>query len=422
MTDIFKTTLDNGLTVVLQEMHHAPVASLFVWYRVGSRQEQPGLTGLSHWVEHMMFKGTPTFPQGTLSQLVMRHGGRRNAFTSQDYTAYYETLVSDQIELALQLESDRMVNTIMTAEETERERTVILSERHMSENRPQFLLSEARMQLAFGDHGYKHMVLGEEADLKRIARDDLYGYYKQHYAPNNAIVVAVGDFDRDWMLGKVETYFGALGQGEKDTSLQPFTPQPQPTFTTEQRLTVTGPGSTRYLQVSYPAPPATHPDYLPLSLLSIALTAGRSARFYKALVTGEVANTVSSGFGATIEPHLFTFTLVPRQAIDLATLEAALDDQLAGLATMPMTETELQKAKKRALVAWSRGRESVTSQARSLGYAEVVAGGYEWWEERPVRLAQVTIADLERVRETYFQPEKRVVAWYVPAEGDKVRG
>ncbi|MCP4427222.1 MAG: insulinase family protein, partial [Chloroflexi bacterium] len=160
-----KTTLDNGLTVVLKEMRHAPVASFMIWYRVGSRQEKPGLTGASHWVEHMLFKGTPQFPNGSLDRLVSREGGHLNAFTWLDFTAYYETMPANRIELALEIEADRMTNTLMTEAEVEAERTVILSERQMYENEPRFLLNEELTAVAFRVHPYHHEIIGDEADL-----------------------------------------------------------------------------------------------------------------------------------------------------------------------------------------------------------------------------------------------------------------
>ena len=202
-SNIHKSTLDNGLTVVLKEMHHAPVTTFFVWYRVGSRNEKPGYTGISHWVEHMMFKGTPQFPGGTLDRAVSREGGRWNAFTWLDFTAYYETMPADRIDLALRLEADRMVNTIMEPDITETERTVIISERHMYENYPTFLLSEELQAAAFRVHPYHHEVIGDEVDLTTMSREDLYQHYRRFYAPNNAIAVAVGDFDTGKMLARI---------------------------------------------------------------------------------------------------------------------------------------------------------------------------------------------------------------------------
>lgn len=252
---VYKTTLDNGLTVVLKEMHHAPVASFMVWYRVGSRHEKPGITGISHWVEHMMFKGTPTYPNGTLDSMVSREGGFWNAFTWIDFTAYYETMPTSKIDLALQLEADRMANTLMTPEEIESERTVIISERQMYENDPNFQLSEELTSVAFRVHSYHHEVIGDVADLVTMTRDDLYHHYQRHYVPNNAIVVAVGDFATADMMQRINAQFGHLPAGEPTS---PVT-RHEPPQKGERRVAVRGPGDTAYLTVAYRAPAAAYP-------------------------------------------------------------------------------------------------------------------------------------------------------------------
>ena len=267
---VTKTILDNGLTVVLKEMHHAPVATFMIWYRVGSRQEKPGLTGVSHWVEHMMFKGTPDFPNGTLDRLISREGGHLNAFTWLDFTAYYETLPSGRIDLALDVEADRMVNTLMTPAEVESERTVILSERQMYENEPHFLLNEELTAAAFRVHPYHHEVIGDEADLRSMTRDDLHGYYRRYYAPNNAIAVVVGDFETAAMLAQIEAKFGAIPAGETPP---PVTRQ-EPQQKGERRVVVNGPGDTAYLTLAFRAPAASHLDYYPLTLLNAAFAGG----------------------------------------------------------------------------------------------------------------------------------------------------
>ena len=189
---VLERTLDNGLTVLLQESHDAPVASFWIFYRVGSRNELPGQTGISHWVEHMQFKGTPNLAKGAVFGEVSRNGGTLNAFTSYDWTTYFETLPADRLDLSIKIESDRMVNSLFDPEETESERTVILSERQGSENRPGYFLHEEMMGTAFHHHPYGHSIIGLESDLRRITRDELYGHYKHYYTPNNAVVVLSG--------------------------------------------------------------------------------------------------------------------------------------------------------------------------------------------------------------------------------------
>ncbi|MEZ4594210.1 MAG: pitrilysin family protein [Chloroflexota bacterium] len=419
---VHKTTLKNGLTVVLKEMHHAPVASFMVWYRVGSRHERPGTTGVSHWVEHMMFKGTPTFPNGTLDSLVSREGGYWNAFTWVDFTAYYETMPSSKIDLAIQLEADRMVNTLMTPEEVESERTVIISERQMYENDPNFELNEELTSAAFRVHPYHHEVIGDLADLTSMTRDDLYGHYQQHYVPNNAIVVAAGDFATADMLARIEAHFGSLPPGQP---INPITRQ-EPLQKGERRVTVQGPGDTAYLTVAYRAPAAAHPDYLPLVLLNAAFAGGsslgmfggggsnKSSRLYKALVNTELAASAYGSLTPTSDPFLYTLNAVVQAGRTLPEVEAALDAELARLETEPITEQELAKALKRAKAEFVLAGESITGQAQLLGMTEAVIGDYTWYETVLDRLNQISLADLERVRAAYLRPSQRTVGWYEP--------
>ena len=421
-SNIHKSTLDNGLTVVLKEMHHAPVTTFFVWYRVGSRNEKPGYTGISHWVEHMMFKGTPQFPGGTLDRAVSREGGRWNAFTWLDFTAYYETMPADRIDLALRLEADRMVNTIMEPDITETERTVIISERHMYENYPTFLLSEELQAAAFRVHPYHHEVIGDEVDLTTMSREDLYQHYRRFYAPNNAIAVAVGDFDTGKMLARITELYGSLPAGDTPATIT----RQEPPQRGERRVTVSGPGDTSYLFYSFRAPAANDPDYYPLALLNAAFAGGsslgffggggsnKSSRLYKALVATELAAHASASLAPTIDPYLYTIEAVARPGRTLDEIEAALQAELDRLGQEPVTQAELDKALKRAKAQFVFASESVTGQAQMIGLAEAVTGDYGWFENALENLNQVSLADLRRVQQTYLRPENRIVGRYVP--------
>ncbi len=421
-----KRILDNGLTVVMKEMHHAPVASFMIWYRVGSRNENPGITGVSHWVEHMMFKGTPTFPNGTLDRLVSREGGHWNAFTWIDFTAYYETMPSNRIDLALQLESDRMVNTIMTEEEVSSERTVILSERGMYENQPRFLLKEEMTAAAFRIHPYHHEVIGDAIDLKSMSRDDLYGYYRRHYVPNNGIAIIVGNFESDAMLKRIEELFGTIPPGEATLPVL----RQEPEQRGERRVVVNGPGDTSYLTYAFRAPAASDDDYYPLVLLNAAFAGGsslgmfggggtnKSSRLYRALVSTDMAASAYGGLAATIDPYLYSISAVVRSERTLGEVEDALEVELHRLASEPITQPELDKAMKRAKAQFVMAGESITGQTQLLGMAEAVVGDYSWYENVLDNLSQVTLDDIERVRGKYLQPRNRVVGWYQPANSN----
>ena len=207
-------SLPNGLTVITKEMHSAPVVSFWVWYRVGARNEHVGITGISHWVEHMMFKGTPTMGKGQMDIMVAENGGTFNAFTSNDWTAYFETLPADRLDLGIRIESDRMVNSLFDPGEVASERTVIISEREGTENEPDRMLGEEISAAAFKVHPYGHSIIGWKSDLRTMTRDDLYNHYKTYYAPNNATVVVVGDFETADVLAKVEAAFGGYAASE----------------------------------------------------------------------------------------------------------------------------------------------------------------------------------------------------------------
>jgi zinc protease len=417
-----KTTLDNGLTVVLREMHHAPVASFWIWYRVGSRNERAGITGVSHWVEHMMFRGSPLFPPGSLDRVVSREGGRWNAFTTHDFTAYFETLPSDRIELALQIESDRMVNATMAEEDVEAERTVIISERHMYENQPMFLLREELMAAAFRVHPYHHEIIGDETDLETMTRTDLFDHYRNFYNPANAVVVAAGDFDTQTMLAKIEEHFGQIPAVERRES----NIRPEPPLRGERRVTVNGPGDAAYLAYSFRVPEATHDDFYPLVLLDAAYAGGggighfgggttnNSSRLYKALVSTDLAAAVSGSVAPSIDPYLYTIFAVARPGVSLPQIESALEVELERLGEEPLTKNELDKAIKRARASYVLAGESVTGQAQMIGMAEAVAGDYQWYENTLDALASVTLDDIERVRQSYLRPGNRVVGMYQP--------
>lgn len=211
--------LSNGLQVNLKEIHTAPIISHWVWYRVGSRNEVAGQTGISHWVEHMQFKGTQKFPNGVLDRAISRDGGMWNAFTYLDWTTFFETMPADKINLALELESDRMVNSIYDPEEVTSERTVVISEREGNENDPLFKLDEQMQEAAFKQHPYRNEVIGSIADLRAIQRDDLYAHYRKHYCPSNAILAMAGDFDSDTMVQEIEKLYGGIPAGQAQVHL-----------------------------------------------------------------------------------------------------------------------------------------------------------------------------------------------------------
>ncbi|HSK66933.1 MAG TPA: pitrilysin family protein [Anaerolineales bacterium] len=416
-----QTTLSNGLKVFLKEIHTAPIISSWLWYRVGSRDEVQGRTGVSHWVEHMQFKGTPQFPANILDKSISREGGTWNAFTHLDWTAYYETMPADKIDLALRLEADRMANSRFEEGEVASERTVITSEREGNENEPLFLLGEAVQQAAFRVHPYHHEVIGDMADLLTMTREDLYNHYRAFYVPNNAVMAVAGDFDSDAMLRRIRDLFEPVSAGPEPARLS----RPEPVQNGEVRLSVEGPGETCYVQASYRFPSASHPDFFALSVLDSLLAgpsnlnmfsggiSNKTSRLYRALVDTEVVVSVHGGAQATIDPFLYTITMTvhPRRKPEQALI--ALDRELQRVREEKVSREEIKRAIKQARALFAYGSENITNQGFWMGYAEMFAS-YEWFETYLEKLAAVTVRDVQRVANEYFKPQSRVVGTYIP--------
>jgi len=422
MTDLTQVTLKNGLQVLLKEIHTAPLISNWLWYRVGSKDEPTGKTGISHWVEHMQFKGTPQFPASVLDKAIAREGGQWNAFTFMDWTTYYETMPADKIDLALRLEADRMVNSLFNAEEVESERTVIIAEREGSENEPLSLLGEAIQHAAFRIHPYHHEVIGDMADLRTITRDDLYNHYRAYYIPNNAVLAVAGDFETKKMLARITELFEPIKPGPTPPRLQ----RPEPEQPGEIRLTVEGPEETAYLQVSYRAPAASHPDFYPLAVLDSLLAgpsnlnmfggggvSNKTSRLYRALIDKGLAVSIHGGSSATIDPFLYTFTITahPEQTPEVAL--AALDTEIERIQDESPSTEDVARAIKQARAMFAFGTENITNQAFWLAYAEMFAD-YSWFTSYLEKLAAVTPAEVQRVARAYFRTKSRIVGTYLP--------
>jgi zinc protease len=422
-----KLQLSNGLTVLLKEIHTAPITSLWLWYRVGSRNEIPGVTGVSHWAEHMQFKGTERFPAEVLDKAVAREGGYRNALTFLDWTTYFETLPADKIDLALELEADRMYNSLFTEEDVELERTVIISERQGHENEPMFLLTEEVHAAAFRVHSYHHEVIGDLIDLQTMQREDLYNHYRTYYVPGNAILTVAGDFTVEDMLARIQELYEPLPDG----SLPELRMRPEPAQSGERIINVEGPGETTYVQVVYHAPAASDPDFFPYLVTDSLLTgpsslnvfgggiSNKTSRLYKALIEGELAVSIHGGLTATIDPYLHTIvaTVHPESTAEKVIL--TLDDEIKRLQDAPPPQDEVDRAVKQARALFAYGSESITNQAFWMGYSEIF-DTYDWFLNYLDRLAEVTPEEVQRIAQTYMKPGNRVRGVYHPSEGQEV--
>ena len=416
-----KVRLDNGLQILLKESHLAPVASFWIYYRVGSRNEAPGVTGISHWVEHMLFKGTERYPQGAFDKAVARAGGAFNGMTWQDWTTYFETFPAERIELALDVESDRMANAIFDEEETESERTVIISEREGSENSYRWLLNTEMQAAAFQTHPYRHPVIGWKEDLLTMGRDDLYEHYRTFYTPSNAVAVAVGDFDSAWMVERIEQYFGGVEAGPALPAMRLQEPEQR----AERRIVLRGTDMTSYFGLAFHAPDARHPDFFALTVMDSILSgakgmglfgggsSNRSNRLYRALVDKELAVGVSSAFMPTIDPYVFGFSATLAQDITHQEIEEAIWAEIERAQEEPVAAEELDKAIKQTKAQFAYSSESVTNQAYWLGFSEMIADS-EWFDGWLENLEAVTAEDIQRVAQSWFGRNKQTVGWYMP--------
>ena len=422
--EVTRHVLDNGLIVLLKEVHTAPVISWWVLYRVGSRNERTGQTGVSHWVEHMLFKGTEQFPAGVLDKAVDREGGVWNAQTSYDYTAYFETMPAGRIDLALRAEADRMQNAVFDPDEVESERTVIISERQGSENSPTFWLFEETRGAAFRVHPYHHQIIGDMVDLQTMTRDDLYGHYRTHYVPNNAIAVAVGDFETAEMLARIEELYSGIPRGPEPPRLIRTEPPQQG----ERTVRVEREGNASYIFQAYRAPAATDPDWFKLAVAD-SILAGASApggnsignktsRLYKALVETELAASVGGGLYPSIEPYLFNIMVTVRDGRTPEEVQAALAAEIERLYNGDVTQDELDKARKQAKALFAYGTESVTGQAFWLAFSENFSS-YSWYENYLEHLEAVTLDDVRDAARRYLRRSQRTVGWFIPVNGQE---
>ncbi len=417
--------LKNGLEIKLKEIHTAPLISSWVWYRVGSRDELPGKHGISHWVEHMQFKGTERFPADVVEKAVSRAGGMWNAFTYLDWTTYLETMPADQIDLALSMEADRMKNTIYQPDEVESERSVVISERQGRENNPDFWLNEAVHNAAFRIHPYQHVIIGDKVDLENMSLEDLYGHYQNYYSPNNAVIAIAGDFDQDQMLKKITDLYQDIPQGPPPSRInRPELPQRG-----EIRLTVEGPGDTIMGDVVYHTPPASHPDFFPLLILDSILSgpqglnmfggggiSNKTSRLYNKMVESkDVVVDIQGGLPATIDPYLYSLNFIVHPSSTTQKALQVLDEEIQRMQDTPPGVDELERALKQTRALFAYGSESITNQAFWMGFSEMFAS-YDWVTGYLDNLGSVSPEDVQRAAQTYLLPQNRVIGIYQPSQ------
>ncbi|MGD0265108.1 MAG: pitrilysin family protein [Candidatus Methylomirabilota bacterium] len=409
---VFETTLGNGLKVLIVEEPKAPVVTVQVWYKVGSRNEETGRTGLSHMLEHMMFKGTPKVGPKQFDMIVTRNGGVDNAETQMDFTGYYEDFAADRVELGLMLEADRMANLLIDEKEFEPEHQVVIEERRLRvDDQPANVLGETMRATAFLAHAYRWPTIGWPSDMQAYTRDALLRYYRTYYAPNNATLVVAGDVKKGALLPKIQSLFGTI----------PRLPDPpkvitqEPPQTGERRVSVQKEAELPLLFVVYHAPNLAHPDGFALQVLAYILGGGESARFHQKVVyQKQLASYAGADYNPVhVDPFLFGFSAGPLPGKTAEEVEQALYAEVERVQREPVVDRELQKAKNQIESEFIFAQDSVHQVAEMLGRYESVAS-WKLLDGFLEGVSKVTTADVQRVARKYLVPDNRTVAILIP--------
>lgn len=422
-TAVRREVLANGLTVLVQEIHTAPLVSVWAWYRVGSGDEPLGLTGVSHWVEHMTFKGTERISRDEMKGIVERFGGMWNGYTWIDQTTYVETASTAALDQMLFIEAQRMSASLFDPEECEAERTVVISELQWGENDPDQLLDNEVAAAALRVHPYGHPTIGWLQDLQSMTRDDLYRHYRRYYVPGNATLVVVGDVDTDDVLRRVEREFGQI-PGEIVTR---FERPHEPPQLGERRVLIERPGTTGYVKIAYHAPPAADPEFFPMLVLDAILTGAkglslwggshgvpqRKSRLYTALVEEGLASAVSGALLPTVDPYLYTLAFTAADGVPLDLIEEVVLGEIERIARMGVTAEEVARARRQLRAQFVFENDGVTSVAHQLGYFETIAGPH-YFEGIEAAIESVTGDQVAAAARERLRQDARTVGWFRP--------
>lgn len=420
--------LANGLQVILAAQPDSPTASVWVWYRVGSKNEHPGITGASHWVEHMLFQGSPRYGKGEIDRAVVSVGGELNAFTDTDFTAYFSTVPRDRLDVPLDIESDRMTRALISESEVGRERTVIHSEREGNENWPEFRVEEELYQLAFRVHPYRWEVLGRRTDIERLSAAELREYYHRYYGTRNAVLVVAGGFDRRAVARDVRRRFSPLPEGGRDVTVLDV----EPPARGERRAELSGPGTTPYLQMGWRSP-ALHDPETPATMVLDTILGGEtrlfsagagwgragehpSARLYRALVDPGLAVRATSEWRPREYPSLFTIQAQAAKRVSLDRIEATIEGVVARLVRSGPTRTEMDDLRAKIRRGAGLAYEGASRIGFRLGYFSVLRS-LDYEDEIYRALLRVTANQVRERARAMFQSEARVVVRYTPTGG-----
>ncbi len=415
--EVFEQTLRNGLKVIVKEDHRAPVVVQQVWYRAGSMDERTGATGIAHALEHMMFKGTKSVPMGEFSKRIAAAGGRENAFTSHDYTAYFQQLHKSKLPLAMQLESDRMHNLLLSDAEFGKEIKVIMEERRMrTDDEPHSLLYEKLMATAYQEHPYQHPVIGWMNDLQTLGAGDAKAWYESWYTPNNATLVVAGDVKASEVFALAQRYYGPI-PARKFSARKNFSESPQLGV---KRIVVKAPAQLPLLVMAYHAPVLRDPaqDWQPyaLEVLAGVLDGNESARLNKALVREQqLASSTGAGYDSESRgPGMFVLEGTPSENKSVAELEAGLREQITLLVRDGISEDELKRVKSQVTASEVYKRDSVFYQAMQIGQLESIGLSYKDIPLMLQKLQAVTAQQVQDVAREFLKDDNLTVATLDP--------
>ncbi len=405
--DVKTFTLKNGMKFLVLEDFSIPNANMYIFYRVGSRNEHPGVTGLSHFFEHMMFNGAKKFGPKLFDQTMEYNGGANNAYTTEDVTVYTNWFPASAMEVIFDLEADRISSLSIDDKMVESERGVVLSERSTGlENSPWRMLWENVQATAFQEGAYHWPVIGYEQDIKNWTKQDLENYFKTYYAPNNAVVVISGAVKMADVQAMAEKYLAPI----------PAQPIPKPVHLIEapqageRRIVVQKEVANPYFTIGYRVPEAKHADYYALDMLSSILSTGKSSRLYAALVDGkQLATSTFTNFGEAFDPTLFTVNAVTNKGKTVDDLEKAMYDEIEKIKTGGVTQAELQKVKNQKLIGFYNQVETINGKSNNIGTYEVFFGDYRKMFDAPAAYEKVSADDIKRVANLYFKKSNRTV-------------
>ncbi len=417
--NVQRTVLDNGLTVLTKEVHNAPVVTVQVWYKIGSRNEAPGVNGIAHQLEHMLFKGTKSRPV-QFGRLFSALGSSFNAFTGYDQTAYHETLERNKMKSAMVLEADRMQNGLIDTKLLEGEKRVVISELQGNENSDSYRLGKAVQELALPDSPYGLSVGGTKADVKTFTVKQVRSYYDSYYAPNNAVLVLVGDFDTKQVLQDAQEIFGKVPRREITVKA----PVAAKRVVKSRKITLRQPGSNALLNAVYPLPNIVHPDVPALDVMNYILSMGRSSRLYQKLVETGTATSVSASAANLANGGWYEYSASTNPGNSLDKIDKIIQQEIATIQKKAASKVEIDRAKTQLRAGYLLSYRGIDSQANQLGNDETSAGDYRFTDKYLNNVAKVTTADVQRVAQKYLQPSKRVLGFFEPdnSKGKPVTG